>query len=333
MTLFSIVIFLHLLTAKLKKSKSLLFLSFTVLFILLAYRGVTVGTDTQNYELQFKAIKNFGILNIEPLWLYLNKLVVYLGGDFKLVLIFSALLTLLPIYYVAYKKSPYPLLSILLYMTLYYYFFSFNIMRQGVAMSFGLLSLMFFIDEKWKKSLLFLVIASLFHYSALILLPGLVFIYFSERLKKIPFVVLQFFTLFIGLFFYQVLLSFATKYLYSNYEIEQYLNFLGNFISALIINVIFFATSRIIKVKDKWFYLSLCFILVSNLLVRIPFGNRFGMFYGIVFIIYLPLLINNNTLEKKDKSLVFILIVLFALYSFYTNIGKGEILPYINTLF
>lgn len=333
MTLLSLIVLLHLIVSKLKKSKILLLLSFAILFILLAYRSVTVGTDTINYNIQFNVIKSFGFLNIEPLWLYLNKFAIALGGNFQLVLVFASLLTLLPVFYVVNKKSPLPFLSIFLYLSLYYYFFSFNIMRQCIAMSFGLLSIMFFNDNKIKKSLFFLLIAVLFHYSAIVLIPGIIMIKFLSKLKALQLSLLQLFTLFIGVFFSTSIVSVSTKYFYSNYNIEESLNFLGNFIVILALNILFYILGRLNKNKNQWYYFCLIFLYISNILALVPYGNRVVMYYGILFIIFFPLVLKDNLLEKKYNHLFFALIILFGVFNFFINFGKGEIFPYTNILF
>lgn len=329
MVLFSFLSVIHLLFLKVKK-KLVLITSLLALFVLMAYRAVSVGTDTVNYQTQFDLVSNGTRLFVEPFWYLINKGVVLLGGSFEHVLIVSSLLTLLPVYFVVYKKSVYPLLSIFLYLTLYYYFYSFNIIRQGIALSWGLLAIASLIDNKKRLFILFVLVASLFHYSALILVPATFLVKFlSKNRNTIP---IQLITLIVGLFFYHILIDFILKVFYSGYQIERGLNFIGNLLFLLILNFLFIVISNIIRIKDQWYYFFFSFVLLSNILARVPYGNRFIMFLGITQLIFMPALLKNNTLSRKQQGLIYIVLILYAYTMFYTVLGAGEIFPYINTL-
>jgi len=61
---------------------------------------------------------------------------------------------------------------------------TFNGVRQSIAMSFLLISIYYFSNKDWKKSLIYYAIAVLFHYSCLASLPFLVFFYFIHSISK-----------------------------------------------------------------------------------------------------------------------------------------------------
>ena len=317
-----------------QKNYTVAIIYLVTLLIIAGFRDQSVGTDTINYLEHYSHVLNGLSLRTEPLWTYLIKVIVYFGGDFQTLLLVSSFLTLLPIFYVIYKKSPYPLLSIFLYVSLYYYFYSFNIIRQCIAMSFGLLSISQLIDRKKISSLLFLILAFLFHYSSIILLPAFVFIHFFKSNKNIFYYLTLALSFISGLFFGSNLLDFAQKYIYSDYIIDYQLNLLGNSIYLLIVNTVFVFVTIIIKEKDKWFHLFYMYVILLNLLSRIPFGNRFSMFYGICSIIFIPLLLKNNRLKNKQEVfLVLVSVIVMALFTLFINWGNGGILPYNNVLF
>src|SRR5690606_4596214 len=137
------------------------------------------------------------------------------------------------------------------------------------------------------------IAASLLHTSALVVLP----LFFIDRMPddKIMYFLGVFITGFIGLFFYDFIFQVLPYLNYSSY-LENYDlgNFGGNALYLLVLNSLFIfilLTSTNREVYFKVFYL---FILMSNLVVRIPFGNRLIMFFGIIQILYLPYLIYNN---------------------------------------
>lgn len=331
MILFSFLLLLHLAFFKFK-SKLLLMLSGIILFFIIAFRALSVGTDTSNYQNHFLYISHGTSIDIEFLWFYLNKIIAYYNGDFSNVLQLAALLTLVPIYIVIGKKSIYPLLSVFFYLAFYYYFYSFNIMRQGIAMSWGLLTIVSFIEGKKKWVVLFLPIAILFHYSAAIILPMLFIVYLFCK-KKVEYTLpLQIGTMVLGLFLYELIIQSLTKHFYSNYSEIQGLNFFGNFISLLLLNALFILIKKITINRDYWYYFFLVFILLSNVLVRIPYGNRITMFLGILQIVFLPNLLGAK-IPKVYKGLIYPLIIVYAIFLFSRKIGSGEIFPYINNFF
>lgn len=315
------------------KNKVLLYGNFLILLVFAGYRELSVGTDTINYSHHFDLVSSGEVLSHELLWYVLNKIIYIGGGTFQTVLIVSSILTLLPICYVSYKKSPYPLLSIFFYIALYYYFYSFNIIRQCIAMSFCLLSFYFIDERKNLKAYLVFLFAILFHFSSVVILPALILLRRNIQIKKNTSYLILLAAFFIGLFFGKELTKLIQKFLYSGYSIDSEFNLLGTSVLLLLLNGTYFFLASIVKDENKWFTLFFIFILISNLTVRIPFANRFVFFYGITLIIFYPQVINNNKLGLKYKMVLLLLLVCYALLSLYTLWGRGEILPYENVLF
>src|SRR5690606_32924805 len=86
-------------------------LSFFVLFLLSAFRDISVGTDTEPYSILFNLVSKGEYGDLELGWVALNQLVIALGGDFEHLLVCSAILTLVPLYIALYRGSINPLLS------------------------------------------------------------------------------------------------------------------------------------------------------------------------------------------------------------------------------
>jgi len=108
---------------------------------------------------------------------------------------------------------------------------------------------------------------------------------------------------------------------------------LGSLINVAILNIGFIIIGNFVKTKDKWFYFFFMFIILTNLMIRIPFGNRFIMYAGITLVIFLPSLFKNLRIEKKYNLLLLALIVVYCYSRFIRIVGSGEILPYVNVLF
>src|SRR5690606_7045824 len=141
MTTYLVLVGLHFLTL-LRNSKILILLSFILLYLVMGFRDPLLGTDAQNYENTFYFISQDVDVQLEPFWIFLNKAVYFFGGDYSDVIWISSLLMLIPVYSACFLvNKKYFIFSIFLFLTLYYYFYGFNIIRQGIGMSWGLLFL------------------------------------------------------------------------------------------------------------------------------------------------------------------------------------------------
>lgn len=306
-----------------------LFFSFAVLFILSAYREYTVGTDTINYLLHFENVFVTSETRLEFAWNWLNRTVADFGGDFTDLLVLSALLYLFPMYWVVYKDSKNANLSIFLYFSLYFYSYSLNIVRQMIAVSFVLLA--FHLIQRHKKLFAIAVIflASLFHLSALIALP-MVFIE-KLKLREQVYLFLVGFSFMIGLFFIQQLISFAQFIPYAHYLRSELGNISGNMVYLMIFNSFFLFIFFVTKERSFYFHLFFVFVLIENLMARIPFSERVVLFNSIAQIIFFPEVISNNKL--KEKWIVALVVFLYAFFIFFRQLGNGGIFPYQNLLF
>jgi len=317
--------------------KLLLIVLLVFLAFIAGFRSIDVGTDTLNYYLYFYRIQhgNFDS-GYEPLWQLLNISVFKLGGDFNQVTFFASILTLMPLYFAFIKDSRYPLFSLFVYIAFNYYLSSFNIMRQMVAISWVLLALVYYKRENkekndsWKVAI-FSLIAILFHYTAIIIIPILVLINITQKYGN--WLLIQVGSLLAGILLGPFLFSLATRFLtfYDQYEARE--DSIGAFINLALLNAAFLALNNIVEKKDKWFSLFFCFIIFSNLAIKIPFASRFVVYAGIGLTIFLANLPNNTKLARGYIPILVILIICYSLFRFARLFGNGDIFPYINVLF
>jgi|SRR5690606_794131 len=306
--------------------------SLVILFILSGYRHVNIGTDTLNYEQFFTYIKaGGGYLTKEPGWMLLNRMIIALSGDFQTLLIATALLVLMPIFYIARRYSVNPMLTIFLYYAFYFYLQSFNVMRQSIAVAFVLLGLVFLMKERKIIFFILVAIASSFHISALLCFP-LVFVNRIPNMASVMYLTLVGISMFIGLLLMPVLLNALTSIIgYSQHTDGTIGNMLGNGLYLVILNSFF--AFLLFTSKDKQgvlFKLFFVFIIIANLAARIPLGYRLIMCFSIIQVLFLPYYVYNN---KIDKNIGFFVVVIYAYVSFIRAAGDGGILPYYNFLF
>lgn len=167
----AIILFCMAITTKRKSTSSLIFVCI-ILFIISGFRSLSVGTDTINYAARFDNIDISATTKLfEYGWYYLNYLFYYSRFSVHAVFIVSAFATIYLFYKTVSKESKWPLFSLLLYILFFYYFNSFNIIRQTIAEAIVFFAVPFLINGKKKDMLIFyglVLLAMLFHTSAVI---------------------------------------------------------------------------------------------------------------------------------------------------------------------
>lgn len=146
--------------------------------IFAAFRGEAVGTDVRVYaKPAYVLAKN--MQSIQLLWTQKVRyefgymLMAYVSShvfhSFNVMLFFTQLLIVLPIYILAFKVNEViPARSIMLCFYSFFYLMTFNIMREGISVSLVLLSYYYFINKKWVKGGICVVIGLFFHSSAIL---------------------------------------------------------------------------------------------------------------------------------------------------------------------
>ena len=329
--IFLFVFFLLGLLIKPKKQNFYFVISFVFLFILSAFRDISVGTDTESYEWLFNRVKLGFVLNRQEVgWYYFNKLILYLGGDFRWLIIISTLFILIPIFNVVRKYSLNPMLSIFLFYALYIYIQSFNITRQIISVSLVFASIPLLIKGKYKYYIISVFSASLFHATALLCLP-LVFI------KKIPYnkkylVLMIFITLIFGTLLSNVLLNKIVDILgYTHYLSDGDSEDAETGLFLLLTNA--FAVFLIATSAKNSIYLQLFFayILFYNIIASVPFAYRLVYYFSVVQLLFLPYYVYNN--KFKQSYLALFIVLVYATLFFIRTFGSAGVIPYKGVLF
>ena len=156
-----------------------IFVSFLILFIPLGMR--TVGLDHDVYKEWFNHadfwLKDNYYLSPEPLFAGLTLLAKDVIGNFQIIYLFSSFVYLVGIFAFLNKYESYGYLSVF-FMSFSLYLYMCGLTRISIAI--GIVSYAFTELDKKVKPLLLILIASLFHYTALIT----VIVYLSYRSKR-----------------------------------------------------------------------------------------------------------------------------------------------------
>lgn len=161
--------------------KYYLLIVFFILYIFSAIR-FDVGVDFMAY---YESLNNFkygtSSFQFEPMNMLIINLINYFEFNYQIFLLIYSFLSLVGIYYFINKLSKYKKLSIFIFFTIgIYYFSTFNLLRQSVAVSLLLIGVVKLIEGKDKQFFVLLFFASSFHLSSII---GIVYYFFRIRLS------------------------------------------------------------------------------------------------------------------------------------------------------
>lgn len=270
------------------------------LFILSALR-TNIGIDFVSYRDKFNTISQLPINRLmqfyfEKGFLFLNATVALFTDNFQWVIVLSSAITIGCVAYSIYKQSTSPFLSVFLYITLMYYYGSFCLIRQGIAISISLTAFTYLKKQNFLKYLLLVLLASLFHSSALILIP----IYFIANINLTLKKVVTFFGISILLYlFLNKIIQCAVRFnpSYRNYLSSEYMS--GMSFKSLIIPltaciILFIFKKRMISLqKSNNIYANMAFfsLLLSLLQTKMQLFDRFPYYLNIYIIFSLPILI------------------------------------------
>jgi transmembrane protein EpsG len=328
-----------------KKSKYSFFgniIALSILFLLSVFRDISVGTDYQYYENMFRVIGEHSfsdwksqliLVKKEFGWYYMNKIFYNSGTFFLYSLCFYSIMYFF-IFKTILEKSSIPLLSILLYFFCGYYFASMNIMRQAFVFSFFFYSIRFIIQGKFWKYTLVLLLSSLFHMSALILIP----LYFIREFKwsKLFLTIILIISLIMG---YTNLFIKITPYIHIE-RLNSYINSLHNEISfsgylffALnsILSLVFIYFTQDIKSKDNiYLKLTVFGLILSNLVMHFQWLFRFSDGYLVPLMIIGYVKVISECKLYNNRVVLISALLIYALLMFYLNLShnSNSILPY-----
>lgn len=143
-------------------------------FIIISFRGESIGTDTFVYLKKFTSIYTVesysaygGAASIEPIFYFLNKtLGIVTRGWSQSIIIAEGILISIGYFKIIKKYSWDPFVSLLGFVSLGLFLQSICLLRQTMAMAICAYSLKYIFERKPKKFLFFVAIAAGFHYTA-----------------------------------------------------------------------------------------------------------------------------------------------------------------------
>lgn len=238
-----------------------------------------------------------------------------------------------------FERSKYFTLSVLLFFVQGIYFDSFNGIRQYIVVAIFIYAYRFIEENSFKKYLLTMLVASLFHISALITIP----LYFIKK-EKVNYVL--FGVVMCGMFVFknkllELFLKLMTLLPKSNSYIEKgtYINYISTNLSGLLISagvlVLYLYVYRKIGYQQvgifqlNMAYLGLVFAICS---IFLPLMDRFLYFTKAYYLISVPYALSliDNKKERVTITIFFVTSILaLNVYGIVWNDWYG-IIPYVS---
>ena len=308
-----------------KRNKMTVTLFFFGLFILLALRDISVGTDLKTYKRIFESciytsFENLSNMQWERGYTFFCKALSLISKDYRFFLIVVAVITIIPIYKLYSKEKRYPFLILILFVNMPCFLMMFSGLRQAIAISIGVLVYMAIENRKFFLSFLLILLAVSFHVSAVALFLFYPAYHFQIRTKHLIWIV----PALIGVWCFRISILTSifsvlpAKYIEFYGEVQQ-TGAYGMMILFLIFSIFSFVVLDENKMTKKDFFMR-NFLLISTV------AQFFVPIHGLVqrasyyFLIFVPTSI--LSVVKAPKRMLkdisnFAVIVLSAFFLFY----------------
>ncbi|WP_058953378.1 EpsG family protein [Clostridium tyrobutyricum] len=346
--------FLYLIDKKKKIDKII-----TILFCIhfggiMMIRSSNVGTDVKMYTglfrvISYSSVKDaFKLIQSAPLYVLYNKAVALISTNPQTIIIFNSFIIIILAGIFIYRNTSNVLASIYCYIFLYFYFTSFNIARQFIAIVLVINSFYYLKNNKIIKFLILIAIATLVHNTAIV---GLILLPLSRiKWNNIKIGILAIITAIIMGLYNKILSLFLIVFprynMYINGNSQFSLADTGHgkniivsfFYLAIVILCMYYLRKTKQKTemfnvrKELYFLTSILTIAVvggiifyNNLLI-----SRIILYFSIFVVIYIPRIIDNISRTKFTRFILYytlmILVAVPGLVELYNNISG--VIPY-----
>jgi hypothetical protein len=328
-----------------KAKKRYLVFVFSLVALVSALRGITVGTDTRQFcnayiEIGHLSWDRVFALRYEPGFIFLCKLLNYISDSYQLLLIVSSCFISFSFARFIYKNSDDAMVSAVVFFCMFYAF-TLSAMRQSIAVCFLLFGLEFLKEKKHHKFLIFVLLAASFHYSAVVCVVFIILYKFIITYKvllplTVVFVIIYLnYESLVSIFLRADVFGMYANYIGSVFDVQDTVTRPLKILMAL--SILFFLS---VTVKDKIKQEGIKYSFIVNMLLvwaaieafamNMLILSRFIPYFDFITLLAVPKSLKN--IEGKLPRGVFTLsvsVLMFA-YFYITRINKNDIglLPY-----
>lgn len=340
MVIYILIWALSLFLSFLPKPSKIIYVLFGIILVFIeGMRTVEVGSDTLSYLNIFETVGNGNYASwVEPVWNLICFISYnFISTNYNVFLLIIASVTIFNFLYVFYKESPNPFLSLYIFISLHMYMGSFNIMRQYLSMSFLLLSWCLLSQYKKRKSIVFLLVSILTHYSTIF--SVITYLWKKITLPSNKILYLLIISFIFGSMMNESTLSIFTGPLFANFlEKDTVFRDSSNLMIVMVIAQNMLTMMIVLSVKEEmrenfWFKIFVLSSLVFNATYMVAFAARIYSVFAISQLIFVPLFFKQLKCSRKIASYIVLVIYMSAQF-FRILIPNGNgILPYNSVLF
>ena len=287
-----------------KDKKKFLIFAFLILFVVMAFRHARmVGYDsTSSYYSMFLGIEKYTLSWPNPGLPLVMKVIHAFSGDYQWVIIITAIWVCFAYYKLLIKYSEGAFISVMWFMGLLFYTVMLSAIKQAWAMAFLCFAFDAIFEKRPIRFLLFVGLASIFHFPALVFLPA----YWIGKLRiNKAFPLLMFSAFVIVFIFRQQILNLMTS-TYSNGEGTDYsaTQFLGTKVLFMILLLSYGVYRYYLVGSENRVFCSLLYYMgIAAVIQTFCFYNnifeRLADYYYQFSILFLPLILKRSDLESN----------------------------------
>ena len=320
-----------------------------VLWLFLSLRSFNIGlNDTLLvYKPFYESLPQMSITDIlNNIWMsekgfsVLSKFISLFGTDYRTFITICALPFVYCISRFIYKESKYPFLSYIVFISMLYLYGTFLI-RQVIAIGICALSIEYIEKKNLKKFLLMVLLASLFHHSAIFMVLAYPFSLKNKfGIKNYVYIILAYISfIFLKKQIISILVSILSQF---DFLYKYYVSLYGGLYSTsgnismfgLLIYIAIIVFCGIVSRKnmdDKMqLYLNIStigtiFFSFSNIIVE---SYRIALMFNCVNIVMIPYAISKIEDKKRRTMYQLLWIAFFLLYFFIRTINNVNANPY-----
>ena len=300
--------------------KLLVMLGLGYLCFLAMFRGISVGNDTYDYATYFYRIARqsdiFSYIRsarFEPGYILLNWTLSKFFKNHQIILITSSVFSFYSVGRFFLKHSKHPAISVYLFFTLMSFDFFLCAIRQELAIAVLLFAYDALLDYRALRYMLLVLLAAMFHYSALIFIPVYFLMAIRQRQK---FYIVLLATTFITMVGFQQILSWILSF-FTNYESYSDSSYFQSGVKLSLI--LYLVVYLYILLTGEWvgmrnpsgmlhdemeYRLVVLLPVLCMISFNAPIFTRFLRYFQMFIYLYFP-----NALYKKDSQNQFLLLV------------------------
>ena len=309
------------------KYKIFYILSLLVLLVLIGLRNITVGVDTKGYVDVFYRVVEGITTSADMNWLSIGymlilKLIGVFTNNYVILNCVIGLLSLTFLYKSIWNNSKKPTLSLFLFICMTLYYQMFNQSRQLLAVCIVLYSFKYIKERNFKMYLIYTLLATSIHESAIIMLPFYFITDYKISKKNISFYIIMTLIAYFG-FGYLEKIILSTMYGKIYYGTDYFVTSNTSIINlvfrfCLMIFILIYSKKSIENDASNKYLInfSIFCTLLQVLTLRLYMLGRLATYFYAFYILSIPNTIASMGKGKINSLVKYGVIVIFILYHF-----------------